>query len=236
MTAVAMLCALLPRAVCGMQVARNWLPILKLAGASIASLWLGLAVANIRITLPLWSNDIRLWNWALQQNPGLAMARSHLLAALIEANDLPQARQVADMLIEHDSTCLDCMLNVAAFAVQERDLPRLQTALTGAKKLFGKSPNPRVLQAYIIATGQMHEMQGDAQEAADAYQGAIRLEPLDPKARMDMALLLVRNGDVNQGRVFMRKALALFPVDERSRRQKQFEDVVAASTARPATD
>ncbi len=44
---------------------------LKVLTALLMATWVGFAVANVRATLPLWSDDITLWRWALQGKSGL---------------------------------------------------------------------------------------------------------------------------------------------------------------------
>jgi tetratricopeptide (TPR) repeat protein len=162
----------------------------------------------------------------------LAVAEGHLLAAYGDAHQLESARQVADLLINQSANCSDCMLNVAALAVEDGDLPRLKAALKNIERTLRPPFNPRELQAYVIATGQMHELQGDLQEAIYAYQDAIRLEPLDPMARLDLALLEARQG-LPDARKNMEIAQSLFTPDQRRRHRAEFEKVVAES-AEPA--
>jgi len=230
MTAAAIACALLPRVLTEIAFlqSRLW----TMVACAFASIWLAVSVVNIRATLPLWSDEVKLWSWALRQHPGLAVAESHLLAAYGDAHQLESARQVADLLINQSANCSDCMLNVAALAVEDGDLPRLKAALKNIERTLRPPFNPRELQAYVIATGQMHELQGDLQEAIYAYQDAIRLEPLDPMARLDLALLEARQG-LPDARKNMEIALSLFTPDQRRRHRAEFEKVVAKS-AEPA--
>lgn len=225
MTAVAMLCTWLPSATTRAWLASAWLRRARIAIALFVLFWLGMAIANIRITLPLWSDDVRMWQWALQRNPGSALVQSHLLAAYVQAGDMHRARAVANLLMRENSACRDCMLNVAAFAVQTSDQDLLQKSLQRAQATLRPPVNTRVMLAYVIATGQLHEMRGELQAAADAYQDAIRLDRLDPMPRMDMALLLLRSGDADNARKFMDQALNLFPAAERAMREQQFENM-----------
>jgi hypothetical protein len=230
MTAVAMLCTWLPSAATRAWHASVWLRRARIAIGVFVLFWLGMAIANIRITLPLWSDDVRMWQWALQRNPGSALVQSHLLAAYVQADDMHRARKAADLLMRENSACRDCMLIVAAFAVQSNDMDLLQESLQRAQATLRPPVNARVMLAYVIATGQLHEMRGELQAAVDAYQDAIRLDRLDPMPRMNMALLLLRNGDAGNARKFMDQALNLFPAAERAVREQQFESVRSQST------
>jgi len=233
LTAIAMASVLLPRCLAEVDFSRRRLqPWLVVATAS-GVFWLGLGIANIRATLPLWNDEIKLWNWVLQRYPSLQLAQSHLLAAYHSAGERAHAHNVADAILAEHANCVDCMLNVATLAVEEGDVPRLKTALENVRQALGAEPNKRAWQAYLIAVGQLHELQGETQEAVNAYQDAIRAEPLDPMARMDLALLLARHGDVPAARRHMEMALQLFAPDQRAHYGEIFERVAASAAAKP---
>lgn len=52
--------------------------------------WAVLCVANIRITLPLWANEISLWGWGYERNPDFEFVRFNYVGALLFSgkNDL----------------------------------------------------------------------------------------------------------------------------------------------------
>jgi len=229
MTAIAIACALLPCAVSAVDLHSHRLrPWLAMASVFVVA-WLALCIVNIRVTLPLWTDEIKLWTWVLQRYPTFDLAQSHLLTAYGQAGDRAHAREIADLLIAQQPRCTDCMLNVAALAVEDADVPRLQAALENVRQTLDATPNKRAWQAYLIAVGQLREMQGDAQEAVNAYQEAIRVEPLDPMARMDLALLQARQGYTAEARRNMDMALTLFSPDQRARQQQEFERILEAS-------
>jgi tetratricopeptide (TPR) repeat protein len=229
MTAIAVACALLPRTLLSINLrAVRLRPWLAIASTLIAA-WLVLGVVNIRVTLPLWTDEIKLWTWVLQRYPTYDLAQSHLLTAYGQAGDRVHAREIADLLLAKQPHCADCMLNVAALAVEDVDVPRLKAALENARQTLGDAPNKRAWQAYLIAVGQLHELQGEAQQAVSAYQDAIRVEPLDPMARMDLALLQARQGYPVEARKNMDMAITLFAPEQRVRRLQEFEHVLETS-------
>jgi len=229
MTAIAAACALLPRTLSAITLrGSRWRPWLAIASMVMAA-WLVLGLVNIRVTLPLWTDEIKLWTWVLQRYPTYDLAQSHLLTAYGQAGDRLHAHEIADLLIARQPHCGDCMLNVAALAVEDADVPRLKAALENARQTFGDTPNKRAWQAYLIAVGQLHELQGEPQEAVSAYQQAIRVEPLDPMARMDLALLQARQGYPVEARNNMDVAITLFAPEQRARREKEFAHVLELS-------
>jgi len=223
--AVAFACAMLPRVFVGLTVPASAARIWRSATAILLTIWLAVAIANIRVTLPLWADETKLWLWSVERYPDYAPAQSHLLAAFVGSGDVKNAREMADVLLQNHPECVDCMLNIAALAVNDGDAVRLKGALERAARAMQPPFNPRLLQAYVIASGQLDEMQGQAQDAMDAYQEAIRIEPLDPLARMDLALLLARQGQVEAARATMDAALELFAPDQRERRRQEFEKI-----------
>ena len=91
MTAVAIASALLP------NVVAEWLG--RLGNRRLASYallvgagWLIAAVINIRVTVPLWSDEVKLWEWALRQNPGSIVAQDHLFGTYLDRRDLATRR------------------------------------------------------------------------------------------------------------------------------------------------
>jgi len=232
MTAIAVACALIPSVLnsfpVGHRRARPWLTL----GAIVMLAWIGIGVANIRITLPLWTDEVRLWVWILRSYPSFAPARSHLLVAYSESGDKTHAREVADLLLRQNPECADCMLNVASLAVADNDVARLKTALENVQKSLRPPFNQRLMQAYMLAVGQLHELQGEAQDAIYAYQDAIRIEPLDPVARMNLALVQARYGAVAEARANMEMALTLFAPDQREQQRQEFERILAASNTK----
>lgn len=237
MTAIAMACALLPLVIVTLP-----RPVLKgrtahVVAVAFATIWLGAAVANIRVTLPLWTDEAKLWLWVLRENPGSISAMNHLLTTYIERNDRPQAREIGDLLLKQKPPCPMCMINIANLAFADGDVARAAAALKEADRTIGRINNKRLTQAFVLATGQLHEMQGDAKSAEEAYRDAVILEPMDPDARVNLALLLARQKRGPQARQAFAQALPLLAPDERAAAQRYFEQTLAhAEIAAPPPD
>ena len=69
-----------------------------LLGAGFAVLLVAAAFANIRVTLPLWRNELGLWAWAYARNPESVTIQTNYAGAAIGAGDLDRARAVFDRL------------------------------------------------------------------------------------------------------------------------------------------
>ncbi|MBS0571264.1 MAG: hypothetical protein JSS28_11685 [Proteobacteria bacterium] len=231
MTAIAIGCALLPASLAGIDWRNAKIRPLAFAAGAAAAFWLALALVNIRITLPLWADETKLWLWVLRENPDSIVAMNHLLSTYIQTNDKPHARELADVLLARKPPCPMCMINIANLAFADDDPARAAAALDEARRTIGRANNARLVQAYILATGQLREMRGDATGAEEAYRDAITMEPMDPEARMNLALLYARHGRAAQARQAYALAIPLFAPAGRPAQERYFQQVLAAAAA-----
>jgi len=230
MIAAAVLCSLLPAAFAraplfGPLRRASVMPLLGFA------FWLGFALLNIRATLPLWSDEAKLWTWALRDNPQSIPAQDHLLSTWLEAGDYVHARQLAEKLVAESAACPNCMINAANLAVAQGDAPLAKAALDKAEKMAELRMQPRMLRNFIVASAQLRELQADTEGAESAYRDAIAMDPLEPEAHMRLALLLARLSRIPEAQAAMTQALALYMPEQRQARLKEFE--AALATARP---
>ncbi len=239
MTAVAISCSLLPLvwvrfATLGENTRR------VLAGSTlVVGAWLFLALLNVRVTLPLWSDDLRLWRWALLENPGSIAAQRNLLGAYLLRNDTAHGDPVAETLIQNPQgrACIDCMLNVAALALNEGHAQRSSLALQEIKKdMSGAAGAPVQILDYILYSGLLSELEHDPASAEEAYRAAIAFDTANPRGYMGLAFLLAKQGRFDEARKAAETAMPLYAPDERARRKLAFDQVMSASSARNGVD
>jgi len=227
MTALAIACAMLPV----VTPPPSLPPLVRACAPALAVLWLVVAVANIRATLPLWANEYNLWRWALRMHPDSVEAQEHLLSYYVMRNDREHAHALADKLIADPNPCAECLLNIAYLAMSERDTDHASAALD----ILGKRPelatDLRLLHGYIVAQGILRELRGDTAGAEGAYRDAIVIDSAEPIAHMNLALILVKQGKVEEAQRVADTAFALFAPDVRDARRKAFEQALANSTA-----
>jgi len=235
MTAIAMACALLPLVLVTLPRPAFKSRTTVIVAGAVATIWLGVAAVNIRVTLPLWNDEAKLWLWVLRENPGSISAMNHLLTTYIERNDRTQAREIGDLILKEKPPCPMCMINIAHLAFADGDFARAATALDQAKRTVGRVYNKRLTQSYVLASGELHEMQGDAKSAEEAYRDAIALEPMDPNARMNLALLLAHQRRTPEAQLAFTRALPMFAPGERPAAQRYFERTLAHAAAAPPT-
>jgi hypothetical protein len=236
-TAVAIACIFVPLVVS--EVLAQYTPSRKkvVLAALIGTVWLFMAMLNVRVTVPLWSDELRLWQWALRENPGSLVAEDHLLSTYLENNDVSHAQIVADALMKDGRSCANCMLNVAYLAVLRGDAERATLALQSAKSALGKlAPTRREWLGYILLSGNVATLRHEFSDAEEAYQAAISLAPSSPDARMSLAYLLAEEGRIDEARRTADAALALSAPDERQSRRRDFEEALTAASQDRASE
>lgn len=224
-TAIAMACVLTPRVLASALAARR---VMRVAAVLAGVLWVGFAVADLRTFVPIWADELTLWQWTAQKEPRSITARSQLLTIYLSRNDHVHARELADAMVANDASCVTCMLNAANLAIADADAARAALALDKVKNAEVLAYNRGLLQAYILTNGQLLEMQNAISSAADAYRDAATLDPLDPLPRMLLAMLQVRHGDLEQAQQAADTAFAMFAPDTRERWRARFAQARAA--------
>ncbi len=226
--AVAILCTWLPaiavRSVAqGALSRRFYRAVVSIAGV----VWLLFAALNIRVTLPLWSDELYLWRWALAQNPGSRLIQDALLATYVERRESELAAPLADRLMQIAPDCSKCMLNVAYLRLMQHDTTRAGEALEAADRAMRITPPAKNLViGFALAKGNLEEQRNNPKVAEEAYRAAMRMDTLSPEATMNLALLKARTGEVEQAKAALHVALSLSPVDERARRQQEFDSAI----------
>lgn len=203
---------------------------LRVAAPLIALVWFGFAIADIRVTVPLWNDELALWQWAARQEPGAVTVQDHLLSTYLARNDHVHGRELADRLVAEHPECVVCMLNAANLAIADQDAERATQALNKVKDRSILAYNKGLLHAYVLTSGELLELQHDLPGAEEAYRAAITLDPIDPVARISLALLLTRAGKIEEAKRQAGIALPLFAPDEQERRQREFEYAVSRAT------
>lgn len=217
-------CDLLPR-VRAHSIATVWATVL------ISVTWLAFGAANIRVTIPLWSDEVRLWEWALLKNPGSISAQEFLLTAYLQKNDLNKAQALAKVVVNGEGlSCAGCMLSIVSMNIMLGDEKRATAALAQAKKILDEHyPTRHLILAYILLSGAVAELKQDTTEAEDAYRAATAYEPLNPEGHMRLALLLARTHKLSEARQSAETAMHLFAPDQRTGWQLEFDKALSAS-------
>ena len=201
---------------------------------ALGAFWLAGCALNIRVTLPLWSDELRLWQWALRLDPASIVAKDHLLAEYMGQDDRAQVDAIVRDVLDHDLPCPNCLLNAAFATITEGDAARAQLALDRLGARPEAVTNARILHGYILAQGELAELRGQFADAEEAYRAAQQTDPLDPVPPLRLALLFARQDRATEARSIGDTALALFAPGERPSRREQIEAAIRAGAAAPA--
>lgn len=224
MTALATACVLLPatRPLFG-RLRLGALP-RHLFPAALCGLWLMVSVVNVRVTIPLWSNDVNLWRWALQQHPDALDAKENLLSAYLRVRDNASAHALIERLAGEKPACANCMLNAAILAIRENDPAAAQRYLNLVKDSKALTVDRQMYGKYLLTTGQMLFLQGKVDDSAEVLTAAMSVETHDPEPALSLAIVEARLGNCDNSIALANQGLALLPLSEREGRRKEIEE------------
>jgi len=228
MTSIAMACSFLPATLVELT-RRIALPKRSAAIAmTVTIFWLALAVLNIRVTIPLWSDEVLLWQWALRDDPESTYAQVNLLSLYIDRGDLVRARPLAASLAKTERDSANAMLNLAQLAVIDNDAAGATQALDAVEKAMQKQePLPRQVVGYISLKGDVRKLEGDLPGAEAAYRDAMALDPSIPTPYLSLALILAMQGRPDEARNAAKAGIALLAPDDQLRRRQELARILA---------
>ena len=233
MLAIAMGAAWLPAVVSAALRRTAGLRLLRAVLALVVAGWLVLAVFNIRATIPMWSDELNLWQWALRQNPDSIVVKDHLLSEYMRRGDYAPARALASSLLDDKRRCANCLLNIANLSLLYGDSKNAAKALArirneGMELLY----EPRLRQGFMVATGELEEMKGATADAESSFRDAIAADPHDPLAAEQLAYFLARQGRLPEAQAAADKAIELYAPAERDVHRKSLDDFINAAKLR----
>jgi protein O-mannosyl-transferase len=228
MTSLAVMCAMLPliRIPSWTEQGRaRAVPAIVTAGGC---LWLLVAIFDIRTTLPLWSNNLNLWRWALVENPSSPRAMDNLLSAYIENGDYASAHRLINDLLSSRIQCANCMLNAAILSIRENDPARAGQLLEIVKNSKEVTTDKQMFRVYLVTTGQMLVLQGQLSDSDEIFREAIRLGPLDPQPRLALATALAMQGKIKEATEIGESGISLLSPDKRKSAQKDLSRAITS--------
>jgi protein O-mannosyl-transferase len=216
MTSLAAVCAMFPLVRFHAPVGQQRMPLIRMGIGTIACLWLITATLDVRSTIPLWSNNVNLWRWAVASQPGSINAVDSLLDAYIEMEDYANANRLADQLIAQHTDCADCMLNAAILAVDENDPKKAASALALVRSSKLLVSDKQMFQTYLTTTGQMLAEQGQLADATAVLGAAAKTDRFNPYPQLSLAIVLAMQNKKSEALQLGEAAIAMMPPDKRS--------------------
>jgi protein O-mannosyl-transferase len=222
LTALAVACAWFPLALSEIPTLATMQRTVSALAYTGLALWMVLAVMNIRVTVPLWSTQVNLWQWALQENPGSVTATDELISGYIDAGDTTDAWRLINGLIDNNTPCTNCMLNAATLSLREGNPKRADFFLQRIKNdpdLYNSATSSRI---YLIDIGDVQLMEGKYEVAEQVERLAASREKLDPNPRLFLAEALAFEGKTNEATQVEDTAIELMEPNDGKRQQQWF--------------
>lgn len=226
LTALATACIWLPLCVAQISIPAGMRRSLTMGVFVGFSVWTILAIMTINVTLPLWSTQLKLWHWALQENPDSTDVKEQLIAAYIEAGFYTDAWRLINDMVKHNEPCTDCMLNAATLALRENNPHRASFFLKKIKdspELYG---SPTSYRAFLTSIATVQLMEGKPAEAEQVARSAIRIDHLDPTPQLVLVEALVFQGKVAEAKQIEQTALSLMEPTQRAAQHQRFEHLL----------
>lgn len=225
--AIVLAAVLLPRIVEEFRPLHGAMPMLSRLLPVLAVAWLAWAVPNVRATIPLWSNNVALWEWAVRGNPGHADALGNLISAYIETDQPDKAHALVRQALATDMACDHCYLNGFMSAVTRGDTELIDATLHRIResRTFFRDPGNRYF--YFRTVGHLELRLGKPESAATAIREAIAIEPHEPVARLLLAESLVALGQSREARAESATAVELSNPRERSANALRAREILA---------
>jgi len=228
-TSLAVICAMLPLICLPAAISALETKLFRPIAITIGCLWLVLSIVDIRMTVPLWSNDIVLWRWALVMDPNSIFAKSNLLNAYINDADYKDAQKLTNQIVAEHTPCTPCLLGAAMLALNESDLVHAQQALDVLKNTKGIELDRQIFGIYLTLNGQMLKMQGKLDDSEAALRQAMIVAPFDAQPPMFLAITLARKGEESDSRAYAAQSIAMSPPGQRDTVRRKVDIAISAN-------
>lgn len=207
--AIVLACVLMPTIVHEMMPFAPRLSKLKVVFLALPVLWLAWAVTNVRATIPLWSNNVALWEWALQGNPGNKDAMGNLVSAYIIADQDDKAAQVVNDALAQDLDCPNCYLNGFMLAVRVGDREMIEATIPRIRDSAELMSNAGLRYSYLRTVGLLELRENNPEGAIAALTAAIEIEQSESSSQLLMAEALMATGKPKEAEIAAEHAVRL---------------------------
>lgn len=192
--AIAWLAILIPR------IAAEWIRLLgsaryvKAISAALLACWLVIGALNIRVTIPLWSNNLLLWEWAMKHYPEDEFALSNVISAYAAYGLDQDALDLADKATLKKINCTLCYVTSAMISLKANHLAAADAYLGQAHRSLDADPDLKDLPVFYRTAGNLELRNGNYKTAMALLEGAQNMQPADPLTYLMLAEVSWRTG------------------------------------------
>lgn len=232
MTALTIGCAWLPSTLLQVSLAPYARRALTIAGIFSLAVWSILSIMTIHVTVPLWSTQVKLWQWALEENPDYVGAKDELISAYMDQGSYASAWKLIDEIVKNNERCMNCMLNAATLSIQEDNPQRASLFLQKIKDLPELYASASSYRAYLTTVAQTELLERNIPAAEAASKAATALDNLDPQPQLVLASALALEGKRAEALQYENAAIALLTPEEQPAQRRKFKKLL--DSLRPA--
>lgn len=189
---------------------------------------IALFVANLRVTVPLWRNELTLWSWAYSQHPDSTFVQHSIVTAAAKWGDLKLARRViekarergpseamlfleADLLVKEQKYDLALSLANTVMASKPRLHEKYGDLSVASKEEVAQSALENWhLPGALVTIGNAYISTRRFKEAEIAASHALFYSPNLPPAMLVRAYAIWGQGRVQEGDAAYREALEAY--------------------------
>lgn len=143
----------------------------------------------------------------IAQQPGAALPQAQLGASLLRQGDTDMALAALEKAVKLDPTLHQADVTLILGYLQNR---KFDEALVAANRLQAKLPD-KVGPWNLVGFAQLGKNQAD--QARQAFQQALKLQPSQPLATSALAQLALQAGQPDQARAYLQETLKQLPDD-----------------------
>ncbi|HSN38699.1 MAG TPA: hypothetical protein VLT92_00770 [Burkholderiales bacterium] len=198
---------------------------LKLPLTFVAAVWIAFAVVDIRVTVPLYGNSVKLWTWALYANPNSNLVKEWLLSTYISENSTDEALHFGRQLLSDPKPCFACLLKLAIIEIEHGDVVYAKKALEIVRELPGVADSKKKMAQYRAIRGMLLVKEGRFVEAEAILRTASGELTYDYPLHLYIAYALAGQGRMKEAEDAALAANELAP-GTGAQKSRRYQDVL----------
>lgn len=176
----------------------------------LATVWLIWATVNIRVTIPLWSDNLALWEWAAKGNPESAFANANLIGAYVANGKVEDASDALQRVISKSIDCPVCYINGFILAISgEGDIALAGQMIDWLKDSPSIVEDQSIRFLYLRTAANFELRLGNYEDTIELLEAAFELEEYDSHSYMLLAEAMVAQGREESASKAAEKSLAM---------------------------